>query len=139
MYPRSWSITPSDAKLSTTGIFASLVSSYLRTADDLLFIIPSIRAEFLSRQKWKARTVAGRRGKSLLRDPGSELRLVMGRREKKKGEDNKWDGKKKNKKKLLHGTPGARSCQITSLHLLVVVGLVCMMHVIPCGHLLTWC
>ena len=32
---------------------------------------------------------------SLLCDPGSELRL--GGREKKKGEDNKWDGKKKKK------------------------------------------
>ena len=31
--------------------------------------------------------------KSLLCDPGSEVRL--GGREKKKGEDNKWDGKKK--------------------------------------------
>ena len=35
----------------------------------------------------------GREKKSLLCDPGSELRL--GGREKKKGEDNKWDGKKR--------------------------------------------
>ena len=47
-----------------------------------------------------ARTVAGRErgsGKSLLCDPGSELRV--GRREKKLCEDNKWDEQKKKKKK----------------------------------------
>ena len=37
--------------------------------------------------------MVGRREKSLRCDPGSELRL--GGREKKKGEDSKWDGKKK--------------------------------------------
>ena len=37
----------------------------------------------------KARTVVGRGEKSLLYDPGPELRLVFGGREKKKGEYNK--------------------------------------------------
>ena len=41
--------------------------------------------------------LAGREEKSLLRDPGFELRL--GGRDKKKGEDNEWDGKKKQNKK----------------------------------------
>ena len=44
----------------------------------------------------KARTVAGRGEKSLLCDPGSELRV--GRRGK-MGEDNEWD-EKKNKIKI---------------------------------------
>ena len=35
--------------------------------------------------------------KSLLCDPGSELRL--GGRENRRGEDNKWDGKKKKRKR----------------------------------------
>ena len=43
--------------------------------------------------KCKARTVVGRGEKSLLYDPGSELRLGQ-RERKKKGEDNKRDGKK---------------------------------------------
>ena len=47
------------------------------------------RAEIFSRNKCKARAVVGRGEKSLLCDPGSELRL--GGREK-KGEDNKLDG-----------------------------------------------
>ena len=40
----------------------------------------------------------GRGKKSLLCDPASELRL--GGREKKKGEENKWDGKKKKRKEV---------------------------------------
>ena len=48
-------------------------------------------------KKCKARTVVGR--KSLLCDPGSELRL--GGRENRKGEDNTWDGKKKKKKAVI--------------------------------------
>ena len=48
-------------------------------------------AESFSPQKCKARTVVGRGVKSLLCDPGSELRL--GRRGKKKGEGEKWNEK----------------------------------------------
>ena len=41
---------------------------------------------------------SGERGeKSLLRDPGSELRLGVGGRENKRGEYHKWDGKEKKK------------------------------------------
>ena len=50
------------------------------------------RAEIFSRKKCKARAVVGRGEKRLLCDPGSELRL--GGTEKRKGEDNKGDGKK---------------------------------------------
>ena len=53
------------------------------------------RAEAFSRWKCKARTVVGRGEKSLLCDPGSELRLFTGGREKRKGEDKKRDGNKK--------------------------------------------
>ena len=44
--------------------------------------------------KCKAQTVVGRGEKSLLCDPGSELRL--GGRGNKKGKDNDWDGRKNN-------------------------------------------
>lgn len=48
----------------------------------------------------KARTVWWGGGEvSLLGGPGSELRLLIGRREKKKADGDKWDGKK-NKEKL---------------------------------------
>ena len=54
------------------------------------------RAEVFSRQKCKARTVVGRGEKSLLCDPGSELTARTEREE--KGEHNKWDAQKKNRK-----------------------------------------
>ena len=43
--------------------------------------------------------MVGREEKSLLCDPGSELRLG-GREKKKKGEDNKWDEEKRGRKKV---------------------------------------
>lgn len=56
------------------------------------------RAELLSPDKYKERTVEGRREKSLLCDPGSELRplIVNTRDREKKGEYNKWNGTKEN-------------------------------------------
>ena len=51
-------------------------------------------AEVFSSYKYKARTEVGRKEKSLLCDPGSELRLLtISKKEgKKKGEENKWEG-----------------------------------------------
>ena len=59
----------------------------------------------------KARTVAGRGGREspVVCDPGSELRL--GGREKKKGEDNKWNGEKKKKKFGVY-VAGGKTCML---------------------------
>ena len=56
------------------------------------------------------RTVEGRSGKGLLRDPGAELRL--GREEDKKGEENKWDENENEKEVLLSPITCRSTCMI---------------------------
>ena len=69
------------------------------------------RAQIFSRQKTQGTKRCGEgREMSLLCDPGSELRL--GGSKKKKGDQNKWDGEKKQEKKNGSDLPNSEKISI---------------------------
>ena len=90
--------------------------------------------------------VVGRGEKGLLCDPGSELPLLIGGGEKRRGEGNKWDGKKDTKatarcrSSITTGTPETRAvaedtrnkmkkkCRNKNKYLFVVVAVVVLQY-----------